>query len=1335
MKKGFSLVEVMIIFTVLSVILAASIPMISKKANPIQNKVSHGVYRCIQVNTDNGDSELVEELYSGTRQIKSDSVNKCTFRVPQAAQYKIDMYSAGTGGTKFAMVNSQRDDSRVHTYTMAGGMDNGNVDPILKPNDSELAKMFNGKVVVRSAYTGDAGNGGNADLTYESPYEANCGIESADRKVLTEEINKLKEELEEKQDLLDKLNNLNFDVGSEIKVWDKTVLNGKLENLGPAGRDNFDERTNIPIYNKSFNELYTNNNIILLFHGGGGKIVCANVERPGDSVWRKTVLEYIFYGSRCAQEEDLGYILDLYYKNWPENVLLMSDSDFNNVYRNTYNTAKSYEYFTFPRLVRIIRNSFQKSLKYVLPNEVKHLVYDNKITYSDALRIAEVNTIKKYYYTALETPDKLLKECDSIDKRSGETHCLRRADAGDITGLYLTLTKAARNGRLGNSSRRYDEGNFYAHYITFLAIDNYYGAAVYFRDVVDDFINAYYEALGLDKVKEELEKEIKELEDRIYELENEYKLDSYLKYNKYSKVPFTSIYSDSKLVVNSNVRTQVAEFCNMVFKNYYKLATEKRGRTIKAEDTIRFGEKRVANFGGDSGKGVYSRIKIKINYKPSKSGNTTSFADYAKNLLSEKKGYYPVVCTDKFGKDCTPYSAIQNASNGTDITANYKNRENKSLFEIVTQIALKGYELFSKAVTKLADSVYIHPDDGYTPGTTHSYDPYRPENKTCDGKVFYNYSDYVEYMDAHCTCKSLEYAQTHPFECKNQIDPPINTFVACDGTQFNDQNLLRQYEATVGCNCANPKYAATHPVECKNQEIHNDLVACDGTPFPINDFVGYMAYVEEHCQEDNPITRTYKACDGTVFDSIMEYEAYTSTVVCNCTNPKYAHYHPIECTSPTPNPITSGNKRILKTTDGTSLTYPYIGWHISGVTTPKMPIKTMPTGGERKKIYVDETNEQMQYISVVNGEVLENMYSVYSNYIFGKNYANSIGETIPKNGSNVVMDTSSTASSTENYKIDTASPSSVSVSPANGLDSGSINLSWQEPKLVINSTLWTKQYELGAPGKTGNSISFTATDLGKECTFQVAPRGKVYAKTGDTTKDRATRAELDALLKTSMECKNRDNKVVFSHSVAGKEYTDGIIQSPQTFEWSEKLETEIKQFTAEQAEGVKEHKWKRTSMWAKIFQFMTVKETSEYDLTSKGVGQAGTGTTLIDKCVARRGLYEATTYYMMQYLKEDQAETKLPANGIQYTDDTVTGLRRIPRIVSTSNVDKKIATERHSLQEGNQSGFNCYGVEDPSDENVSSATMVITQDSPIVQKGLMDLIIEKGGGGAVVITW
>ena len=117
-KKGFSLVEVMLLFTVLAVFMAASLPTITKRARAIPKKISHGVYRCVQEPTGNGGFELREYLYSGSRSLYPGGYRvaqngRCSFNVPSAAMYKVDLYSAGAGGTKYLNVKSQQNDDRT----------------------------------------------------------------------------------------------------------------------------------------------------------------------------------------------------------------------------------------------------------------------------------------------------------------------------------------------------------------------------------------------------------------------------------------------------------------------------------------------------------------------------------------------------------------------------------------------------------------------------------------------------------------------------------------------------------------------------------------------------------------------------------------------------------------------------------------------------------------------------------------------------------------------------------------------------------------------------------------------------------------------------------------------------------------------------------------------------------------------------------------------------------------------------------------------------------------------------------------------------------------------
>ena len=182
-KKGFSLVEVMLLFTVLAVFMAASIPVITKKSRAIPKRIQHGTYRCVYDPTaNNGTGAVREFLYSNSRVIKNGEIKPdgvCSFNVPAAALYKLDLYSAGAGGTKYAKITANQDDNRYANYDMLNGLNSqrgtgdGPSDPLRAPTDDELA-MFEGMNVIRSIYTGDGGDGGDAAVLYKTPYTADC---------------------------------------------------------------------------------------------------------------------------------------------------------------------------------------------------------------------------------------------------------------------------------------------------------------------------------------------------------------------------------------------------------------------------------------------------------------------------------------------------------------------------------------------------------------------------------------------------------------------------------------------------------------------------------------------------------------------------------------------------------------------------------------------------------------------------------------------------------------------------------------------------------------------------------------------------------------------------------------------------------------------------------------------------------------------------------------------------------------------------------------------------------------------------------------------------------
>lgn len=184
-KQGFSLIEVMILFTLLAVILAASMPILTKKSNPIPRRVPHGVYRCYA----NQEGNIIEELYNANGLVDTKNLGQaqCRFTVPTASVYTIELYGAGAGGTKYAEMTPtlSQDEDREFTLANAVDYDKSPEEKYINPpgsgyklTDRVIQDAFKGQQVIISAFSQNAGKGGTAKAVFYSPSNIRCNNSS-----------------------------------------------------------------------------------------------------------------------------------------------------------------------------------------------------------------------------------------------------------------------------------------------------------------------------------------------------------------------------------------------------------------------------------------------------------------------------------------------------------------------------------------------------------------------------------------------------------------------------------------------------------------------------------------------------------------------------------------------------------------------------------------------------------------------------------------------------------------------------------------------------------------------------------------------------------------------------------------------------------------------------------------------------------------------------------------------------------------------------------------------------------------------------------------------------
>lgn len=180
-KFGFSLVELMIFFLFITILIAASTPIITKRIKNIPMRAYHGKFLCYRKveKDDSGNivgSKLIGEYYNSTgkliRKVESDSETTLEFVPPKRASiYKVDMIGAGAGGYDFVNYANETDPYHEATFNKYG---DGNFygDFIYKLKDSDIEQRLQGVLNTIVAWTGRGGDGGSIRYAHPVPSHA-----------------------------------------------------------------------------------------------------------------------------------------------------------------------------------------------------------------------------------------------------------------------------------------------------------------------------------------------------------------------------------------------------------------------------------------------------------------------------------------------------------------------------------------------------------------------------------------------------------------------------------------------------------------------------------------------------------------------------------------------------------------------------------------------------------------------------------------------------------------------------------------------------------------------------------------------------------------------------------------------------------------------------------------------------------------------------------------------------------------------------------------------------------------------------------------------------------
>ena len=164
---GFTLVELMVFFIFISILLAASTPIITKRVKSIPLKINHGKFICYRDSNGN----YVQRYFNAAKEVgTAQIVDSCSFKPPKRAiLYKIELIGSGAGGyTHF--VHQDKDDNRTTYYCIPGGSYNVSCGTYISSGDDaqkyedlttdQIYKYFMNVPFRLVANSGSGGNGG-----------------------------------------------------------------------------------------------------------------------------------------------------------------------------------------------------------------------------------------------------------------------------------------------------------------------------------------------------------------------------------------------------------------------------------------------------------------------------------------------------------------------------------------------------------------------------------------------------------------------------------------------------------------------------------------------------------------------------------------------------------------------------------------------------------------------------------------------------------------------------------------------------------------------------------------------------------------------------------------------------------------------------------------------------------------------------------------------------------------------------------------------------------------------------------------------------------------------
>ena len=169
LRAGFTLVELMVFFLFISILIAASTPLITKRIKSVPSRTYHGKFLCYRDDMGQLHGDYYNAAGKKVKEAPVVSADSIIFEPPKrAAVFKVEMVGAGAGGYDYT--DYKNESNPMHkSYFNKDGDGGHSGDTVYELSDSDIKNRLQGQKNTISAYTGKGGDSGKIYYAHSIP--------------------------------------------------------------------------------------------------------------------------------------------------------------------------------------------------------------------------------------------------------------------------------------------------------------------------------------------------------------------------------------------------------------------------------------------------------------------------------------------------------------------------------------------------------------------------------------------------------------------------------------------------------------------------------------------------------------------------------------------------------------------------------------------------------------------------------------------------------------------------------------------------------------------------------------------------------------------------------------------------------------------------------------------------------------------------------------------------------------------------------------------------------------------------------------------------------------